>query len=580
MDILLVLVVSIAVFVIGYITYGTLLSKKIFNLDDSRKTPAVEMEDGIDFIPTDPKFLAGQHFSAIAAAGPITGPIIAGTTFGWLPTLLWVLLGSIFIGGVHDMGSLVASIRNKARSITDTMRLFVSKRVWLLFNLFIFFTLIMIIVAFTDVTTASFVNVVDLENGETVGGGAIATSSILYLLLPIVMGFLLRYTKMPLGVATAIFLPLVGVAIWVGPYIPFNLGDVLGIEDAVSVQKVWNLIVLVYCFVAAIVPVWALLQPRGHLGGYFLYVSLGISFIGILLGAFTGKFNISYPAFTKNLGDADFWTPMFPMLFITVACGACSGFHALVSSGTTSKQLAKESDAKPIGYGMMLVEGVVAVIALITVMMLSKDDEIISKSPNFIYASGLGSFMETIGISKAFGISFGLMAFTTFVYDTLDICTRLGRFILEELTGFKNMAGKIVSTLIVGGVPLLLMSITLTNPEGEPVAAWRLFWSVFGASNQLLAALALIGVTVWVRKTAKNPKAWYFTFGPAVFMFIMSVWSLIREIVIRVAKNPQGSDWVIPGISAIYLVLAIWLAIETILTIVMGKDGLDSVEAE
>lgn len=580
MDILLVLVVSIAVFVVGYISYGTLLSKKVFNLDDSRKTPAVEMEDGIDFVPTDPKFLAGQHFSAIAAAGPITGPIIAGTLFGWLPTLLWILLGSIFVGGVHDMGSLVASIRNKARSITDTMRLFVSKRVWLLFNLFIFFTLIMVIVAFTDVTTSSFVNVVDLENGTTVGGGAIATSSILYLLLPIVMGFLLRYTKLSLGVATAIFLPLVGVAIWVGPYIPFDLGAILGIEDKASVQKIWNLIVLVYCFVAAIVPVWALLQPRGHLGGYFLYVSLGISFIGILLGAFTGKFNISYPAFTKHLGDEGFWTPMFPMLFITVACGACSGFHALVSSGTTSKQLAKESDAKPIGFGMMLVEGVVAVIALITVMMLSKDDEIIRKSPNFIYASGLGSFMETIGISKAFGISFGLMAFTTFVYDTLDICTRLGRFILEELTGFKNTAGKIVSTLIVGGVPLLLMSITLTNPDGEQVAAWRLFWSVFGASNQLLAALALIGVTVWVRKTSKNPKAWYFTFWPAVFMFIMSVWSLIREIVVRIAKNPQGSEWVIPGIAAIYLILAVWLAVETILTIVSGKDGADAVEAE
>lgn len=573
MSILLVLIISIAILAAAYVTYGTFLSKKIFALDDNRKTPAVEFEDGVDFVPTDAKFLAGQHFSAIAAAGPITGPIIAGTAFGWIPTLIWILLGSIFVGGIHDMGSLVASIRNKARSITDTMRLFVSRRVWLLFNLFIFFTLIMIIVAFTDLTTASFVNEIDLENGLTVGGGAIATSSILYLLLPIIMGFLLRYTKIPLGVATAIFLPLVGLSIWVGPYIPFDLGALLGVEDAATVQKIWNVIVLIYCFVAAIVPVWALLQPRGHLGGYFLYVSLAVAFLGILIGAFTGKFAIEYPAFTKQFGASDFWRPMVPALFITVACGACSGFHALVSSGTSSKQLAKESDSKPIGYGMMLIEAVVAVIALITVMILSQDDEVIGKSPNFIYASGLGSFMETFGISKAFGISFGLMAFTTFVYDTLDICTRLGRFILEELSGFKSTLGKIVSTLIVGGVPLLLMSVTLTNPDGQPVPAWKLFWTVFGASNQLLAALALIGLTVWVRKTAKNPKAWYFTFFPAVFMFAMSTWSLIDTIVTRMAKNPTGTDLIIPGIALIYLVLAVWLAIETILTIVFNKAG-------
>ena len=209
MNILVVVGVGTLILVVAYFTYGKFLAKKVFNLDDANKTPAVEMEDGVDFDPTDAKFLSGQHFSAIAAAGPVTGPVIAGLTFGWVPTFLWIIIGTIFIGGMHDMGSLVASIRNKACGIAETMRRYVSMRVWILFNVFIFFTLVMIIVAFTDITTAAFVNTIDLENGETVGGGAIATSSILYLIIPIIMGFVLRYTKVSLGLATAIFLPLV-----------------------------------------------------------------------------------------------------------------------------------------------------------------------------------------------------------------------------------------------------------------------------------------------------------------------------------------------------------------------------------
>ncbi len=567
MNALVVVAGGALILVLAYLTYGRFLSRKIFNLNDKNVTPAVAMEDGVDFVPTDAKFLAGQHFSAIAAAGPITGPIIAGLTFGWLPTLIWILLGSIFIGGVHDMGALVASVRNKARSITETVRQNISRRAWILFNLFIFFTLVMIIVAFTDVTTSAFVNVVDLGEGRTVGGGAIATSSILYLILPVIMGFLLKYTKLSLKWATLIFLPLVGVAIWVGQYIPFNLQTILGMDSPASAQKVWNVIILVYCFIAAVVPVWALLQPRGHLGGYFLYVSLALAFIGIIFG----NFRIQYPAFTKAFGGDGFWTPMFPMLFITVACGACSGFHALVGSGTTSKQLAKESDARPIGYGMMLTEGVVAIIALTTVMILAQDNELVKKSPNFIYASGLGSFMQLIGISPVFGISFGLMAFTTFVYDTLDICTRLGRYIIQELTGWKGTFGRVLSTVLTGGLPLILITITLYDPTGAPVPAWKLFWTTFGASNQLLAALALVGITVWLLNTAAFKKAWLFTVVPAVWMFFMSTWALFRMLLSYVIKEgvftmPVGTNLIIPAMCVIYLALAIWMAIETIST--------------
>ncbi len=548
---------------IAYRTYGTILAKKVFELNDDNVTPAVEMEDGLDYVPTEPKFLMGQHFSAIAAAGPITGPIIAGIAFGWVPALIWILVGSIFIGGVHDMGALIASVRNKGRSITETVRTNVSRSAWILFNLFVFVTLIMIIVAFTDITTSSFVNQIDIGNGQMVGGGAIATSSILYLALPIIMGLLLRYTKLSLKWATIIFLPLVGVAIWVGQFIPFNLQQILGLATPLEAQKVWNVIILVYCLVAAVLPVWMLLQPRGHLGGYFLYAAVIVAAIGVLFG----NFKVSYPAFTKPMGDG-FWFPMFPILFITVACGAVSGFHALVGSGTTSKQIKRESDTKTIGYGAMLMEGVVAVIALSTVMILVKDDPLVGKSPNFVYASGIGAFMNLIGVSPAFGIAFGLMAFTTFVYDTLDICTRLGRYIIQELTNWKGWFGRIISTVITGGLPVFLIVITLKDATGAPVPAWKVFWQTFGASNQLLAALALVGMTIWLLNTAKNRKAWMYTFIPAVFMFIMSSWALIRmfltaTVVEGVFAFPAGANIIVPIACLIYLALAFWMAVVT-----------------
>jgi carbon starvation protein len=574
MNIIIIVLGGSLIFYLAYRTYGTYIARNVFELDDKRVTPAVEMEDGLDYVPTEPKLLLGQHFSAIAAAGPVTGPILAGIAFGWVPALLWIILGSIFIGGVHDMGALVASIRNKGRSITETVRMHVSKSAWVLFNLFIFVTLVMIVVAFTDITSSAFVNTVDLGNGELVGGGAIASSSLLYLALPIVMGFLLRYTKISLLWATLIFLPLVGVAIWIGKYIPFNLQQILVLATPLEAQKVWNMIIMVYCIIAAIVPVWALLQPRGHLGGYFMYASIFVAAIGIVFGGFT----VSYPAFTKTYSEG-FWTPMLPMLFITVACGACSGFHSLVGSGTSSKQIKRETDTKIIGYGAMLLEGVVALIALSTVMILSKDNELLKKSPNFVYASGLGAFMKLIGVSPAFGISFGLMAFTTFVYDTLDICVRLGRYIIQELTGWKGWFGRIFATVLTGGLPVFLMAITLQDAAGKPVAAWSVFWKTFGSSNQLLAALALIGMTIFLLNTAKNKKAWMFTFFPAVFMFVMSSWALIKMFIDNTTKDgafvgiPAGANAIVPITCVIYVILAVWMAAETVRAVSKARGG-------
>jgi carbon starvation protein len=521
----LVLIVALAAvcFLLAYHIYGSLLVR-LLRLKPDTPTPAVALRDDVDYVPIDPKFLLTQHFSAIAAAGPIVGPILAGIMFGWVPALLWIVLGSIFVGGVHDIGALVASIRHKARSIMEVVRENMSRRAYLLFLAFVWIALIYIIVAFTDIVAGSFVGVQTLENGMTVSGGGIASSSLLYLGLAVLMGLLLRYTKLSLAWATAIFLPLVGVAIWVGQYIPLDLAKLLGITDN-QAHKVWDVFLLAYCFAASIVPMWLLLQPRGHLGGFFLFFALAGGMLGIIFG---GK-SVQYPAFTHWVASNG--EPLFPLLFITIACGACSGFHAIIASGTTSKQLRQETDAKLVGYGAMLMEGMVAVVALCCVMMLPKDVAVrLAGKPNFIYAQGIGNFLEVIGIPAAFGISFGLLAFTTFVYDTLDVCLRLGRYILQELTGWQGKVGRVVATAMTASVPLLFVMQTVTDPKGNPIPAWKVFWPLFGASNQLLAALTLIGVTVWLWRTYRAPWVWVVMAVPTAWMYCMSTWALLRFV--------------------------------------------------
>ena len=568
MNILFIVLGASLILWYAYRSYGTFLAKKVFQLDDTRKTPAVLMADGVDYVPVEAKFLAGQHFSAIAAAGPITGPILAGILFGWVPALIWIIIGSIFVGGVHDMGSLAASIRHKAKSITEVVRQNVSKRAYMLFMLFIWITLVYIIVAFTDLTAGSFVGMITLENGVKLPGGAIASSSLLYLALPIIMGVLMRYAKMPLWLGTVIFLPLVGVAIWVGQFIPLSLDTMLGIAPA-GAAKIWAVFILAYCLVAAVLPMWMLLQPRGHLGGYFLYAALAAAGIGLVFGGF----QVQYPAFTKpfdNMGAMFF--PMFPILFITVACGACSGFHSLVSSGTTCKQIQKESDIKSVGYGMMLLEGLVAIISLACVMILLPTDPLVKKAPNFIYASGIGSFLKLLGIPPALGIAFGLMAFTTFVYDTLDVCTRLGRYIIEEITGWTGWVGKTASTVLTAGVPLYFVMQTMVDAKGNPIPAWKVFWTTFGASNQLLAALALVGVTVWLLNLRPNSKVWMVPFFPAVWMFIMSNWALVRSILDGWVWKTPGIHPAVPVVSLVLIILSTLMAIETLGAIFFWKD--------
>lgn len=562
------LVVGSAVILLtAYRLYGPVLAR-LFRLSDIDPTPAVTERDDLDYAPLETAPLLSQHFSAIAAAGPIMGPILAGAMFGWLPALLWILCGSILIGGVHDFGALVASVRHRGHSIAVVVRQHMSGRSFILFLLFVWLALVYIIVAFTDVTASSFVGIQKLEDGSVVSGAGIATSSLLYLALPIVMGLLVRYRVMSMERATIVFLPLVGLAIWAGQKIPFDLAAVLqsvapglvGNNAEEAAHKTWDVLLLVYCAIASVVPLWLLLQPRGQLGGWFLYAALAAGAIGLIMGGAP----IGLPAFRG-------WEPvagksLAPVLFITIACGACSGFHALIASGTTSKQLAKESNSKPIGYGAMLLEAMVAIISLCCVMMLAPDSELLAKPrPNFIYAQGIGAFLAKVGINPQLGVAFALMAFTTFVYDTLDVCTRLGRYIVQELTGWQDARGRWLGTILTAGTPFLFIMRTETDPAGAPVPVWRAFWELFGASNQLLAALTLMALTVWLWRTRRESWVWLVTGLPTIFMYVMSSWALIDIVKAKWAKG-QTSDPV-TWIATVLIALAGLMLIEAVIAL-------------
>ncbi len=530
-------------FLAAYFSYGRFLARRL-DLNKNRTTPACQVNDGVDYVPAKKGFLLGQHFSAIAAAGPIVGPILAALWFGWLPVLLWVVGGAIFFGAVHDFSSLVGSVRHGANSIVEMVKEHLGRKAHLFFLMFVWLSLIYVITAFTDLTSSSFV--------EPELGGGVATSSLLYLLLGLAMGVALYRFKMPLGLATLLFIPLVIFAIWFGQYLPIRIPA----GPISTPQQIWNFILLGYCFIASVIPVWLLLQPRGYLGGFFLYGTL----VAGMAGLFIGGEKIAYPAFIGWVSEKGL--PLFPLLFVTVACGACSGFHGIVSSGTTSKQIANEADCRMVGYGGMLLEGLVALLALATVMILAKGDPLTNASPDRVYAEGLSNFVQHIGIPREFARSFALLAFTTFIYDTLDVATRLARYIFQELMGWKNSWGRMGATFVSLAIPLFCVSLRMTDVQGNLIPAWKVFWTVFGTSNQLLAALTLMTLSVWL---ARSGKPWWMSALPMFFMMFMTAWSLLLMIRPAFIKLISGAPTVDPiGVVAICLfVLALLLILET-----------------
>ncbi len=530
----------LALLVMAYRLYGRWVARQ-FAVDDARATPANKVNDGVDFVPTGPFYLFAQHFSAIAAAGPIAGPILACKTWGWLPCLIWISLGVVLIGAVHDFSSLVASVRHGARSVADITREYLGPRAGAAMMAFIWIALIYVIIAFAQLTASSFVvGTEELQAARGFNpGGAVAAAAVMYLLLAVVMGVVQRYLNPPLWLVTAIFVPATLVVAWVGTKI-----STLIVMDF----KMWALLILIYCAVASVVPVWALLQPRGYLGGFVLYFALALGVIGV----FFGGYEIKQEAF-RNWDAGGMTGALFPFLFVTIACGACSGFHGLVCSGTTSKQVDRESHMHPVGYGAMLAEGFVALIALVTIMIVT-GDEVAGLEAGTIYGNGIGRFMTLIIGERHmdFAVTFGAMAFSTFVFDTLDVCTRLGRYIVQELFGWRSRLGAFAATLLTIGLPVYVVSVA-------PQEAWKQFWTLFGSSNQLLAALTLLAITVWLYKARR--RIW-FTLIPMLFVLIITLWSL-TNLVIGNARAASGFDLkMINAITAAALILlALYLAV-------------------
>ena len=562
-----IVLASIIILGAGYLLYGRYLSRAV-EIDDRRMTPACAINDGNDFVPAPKSMLLAQHFSAISAAGPIVGPIMAGMLFGWVPALIWILLGSIFIGGTHDFVSLVASIRHRATSIGELARRYMSRKSQILYLVFVWLALVYVIIAFTDITAQTFKTV----TGDSAPGPGVAISSFMYLFLGIGMGIYLRYPKAKLWLATAVAVPLLAIMIWQSSMLPASVVDAL---RKVPV-KAWEVALIAYCFVASLMPMWLLLQPRGYLGGWFLYLTIGAA----MLGPFFGNFHVQYPALNlSGLHSLVNGSMVLPVVFMTVACGACSGFHAIVSSGTTSKQLARESDARPVAFGSMLLEAVVAILALATLMMLSKKDPLLTSKndPNFIFAMGLARYMGRLGVSQGLALSFALLAFSTFVYDTLDVCTRLARYILQELFGWTSKAGAFLATAITLSLPLAFLMTT--KEKGYMVA-----WPIFGISNQLLASLTLLAISVWLMRTGKRAA---FTICPMFFMLVFSLWALILQIKpFALSLLGHGAslkpDQIISGIcGSVLLVLSLWLFVEAYRVLkAVRRDGGISMEVE
>jgi carbon starvation protein len=347
-------------------------------------------------------------------------------------------------------------------------------------------------------------------------GGAVAAASILYLGLAIVMGVVDRFLHPPLWLQTAIFVPATIGAVALGPVLADSF--VLPADFPLAPVQVFSLGILLYCGIASLLPVWLLLQPRGYLGGFVLYLALAVGVYGILFG----NFEIQSAAYKPAEGPDARTALLFPFLFVTIACGACSGFHGLVCSGTTSKQIANETHCRPVGYGAMLLEGLVALIALATVM-IAAPAAIAGKPAGSIYGTGLGRFLAGI-IGQEYlpvAITFGAMAFSTFVFDTLDVSTRLGRYVLEELVGRRNRTTAIVATAVMIGVPLSF--VLLAGP-----GAYLSFWTLFGTSNQLLAALSLLGISVWLRRSGRR---FAYVLVPAVFISAVTLSALVLVLV-------------------------------------------------
>ena len=573
MSAILILIIALALLACGYIFYGSFLAKK-WGVDPNRETPAHTSYDGKDFVPANPAVLMGHHFSSIAGAGPINGPIQAAV-FGWVPVFLWVIIGGIFFGAMHDFGALFASIRHNGGSIGEVIKDSMGVKAQRLFTIFALLVLILVIASFTAVVAGTFMSDADsvftVGRANVSGNASTATTSLLFIVIAFIFGYFVYRKNCKIGPATIV--GIVGIVAIV----------IAGLNFGINASRTfWVLFIAVYVMAASLLPVWMLLQPRDYLSSFLLYGMMIISVIGILFSGAT----VDLPAFTGWKGISGN-SSLFPTLFITVACGAVSGFHSLIGSGTTSKQLDSEKDAKVIGYGAMIVESALAIIALIAIGVVFKETNIgggekfLLTAPPTIFAGGVATMVATTfgGVADfsnpVYDTTYTLLtlAVSVFALTSLDSGTRLARYMFaelfvpegktrEELTGARKfLSNPFVSTLIMVVIGCGMGFMGLNQ-----------IWGVFGAANQLLAGIAMLAVAAWLGQVGKSNKMF---FVPMVFMLAATGTSLTMTIIAKIKliadAGAAWGDWFQLVWSIGLIVLAVILVIQGVQVLAKPK---------
>ncbi len=527
----ILVLVAIFIFVSAYFSYGNFLEKK-FLIDEKNETPAHANADGVDYIPAKKPVLFGHHFASIAGVGPIVGPVLA-VMFGWTPVYLWILIGAVFFGGVHDYSSMVASIRHKGKSIGAILEIYMGEKGKRFFLIFTWATLILVIAVFMLIITKTFVS-----------NSSVGSSSVFFIFAALIFGLLNNKLNVPLVLNTILGIILLSLSVYLGMIFKIELNT-----------TEWMIILLLYITVASVVPVWILLQPRDYLNSFFLYAILGAGLIGV----FFSDISVQAPAITNfTVSKLGF---LFPALFVTVACGAISGFHSIVSSGTTAKQLDNEKDAKFIGYGGMLLEGLLAVLAMLSVTVIPFDNYsnlLKTEGPVGAFSDGVANFLVNIpllnlnfDLSKTF-IALGVAAFAL---TTLDTSTRLARYIFQEFfeSDKQTVLGKVTANRYFATLITVIFAALLTL-SGKTMS----IWPVFGSANQLLASLALLAVTVWF---ASKKESFNFSFIPTVFMFLVTMTALAMLFYNNIFVEVNLT---LGFISILLLILALLLLYESI----------------
>jgi len=554
MGALLIMILAFIGYLVMYQLYGKFIGNKIFALNDNNKVPAVEFEDGVDFVPTKKEVIFGHHFASIAGTGPIVGPAIA-VIWGWMPALIWVFVGSIVMGAAHDFGSLIISMRNQGKSVSEFTSKYISNRTKYFFFFIVFLELWIIVAIFGLVIAVIFkmypVSVLPV-----------------WLEIPIAMylGYIVYNKGANLLSWSIIAVVVMYITVVIGVYVPIRMPAMFGLSSV----AIWSIILLIYAYIASVLPVTKLLQPRDYINSHELVIAMALLVLGVLFASFGGNLHIVAPAVNSTPAAAP---PMWPFLFITIACGAISGFHALVSSGTSAKQVRRESDSLFVGYGAMLLEGTLATLVIIATTAgigigLTEGGQTFVGIQAYTHhyaswaaAKGLGSkigafvvgsanMLMSIGIPKAIGIAIMGVFVASFAGTTLDTATRIQRYIVTEMFP-KTFKNKYVSTAFV-----VLVALALIFSSGASGKGALSLWPLFGATNQILAALALIVGTIYLKGRVKW--GWLVLAIPAAFMLVVTFWAAVANQINFGAKN----NILLQTINIIIIISMVWIAIE------------------